>query len=252
MLYCFVGFMGFFLLPSSPAFAAVVINEIFPKPSNETGEWIELYNNGPNPASLEGWKLENTAGDKKTYIIGSGIIVPVNRFWTFDQTQTAISLYNEGDTVKLFKPNSDGWDTADSQSYAGTLGVNTSTGRSSDGGGAWTICAAWSKNLPNNCPPPPTMAPTVIPTSPPAGGPTPRPTDTLPDTPPIPPATFIVSGNQSSPQVLGVASEKPISYADLKQFILRWTLGVVSLSIGIGALLILVISLYHKHKRRDE
>ena len=103
VLYCFVGFMGFFLLPSSPAFAAVVINEIFPKPSNETGEWIELYNNGPNPASLEGWKLENTAGDKKTYIIGSGIIVPVNRFWTFDQTQTAISLYNEGDTVKLFK-----------------------------------------------------------------------------------------------------------------------------------------------------
>lgn len=270
LLLFLLGFLGFLLLPSKPAFAAVVINEIFPKPDNETGEWIELYNTGPDPVSLLGYKLENSSGDKKTYIVDNSIVLPVNGFWTFDQSKTAISLYNEGDRVTLLRPKSDGWDPLDSQSYAGTLGVNNSVGRSSDGGGVWTTCASWTKNLPNNCPPPPTPAPTTPPADRPSNAsvpvvlpsPTPTFTDTsIPDIvfTPIPIATFVASKSQSSTQVLGSTTkliqhpdEKTISYADFRKYILHWTLGVVSLCIAVAAILILLILFFRRYKYRHK
>ncbi len=56
-----------FLTPQIPKFhtvvyASVVINELYPKPSDEQSEWIELYNSGSESVSLNLWKLENTEG----------------------------------------------------------------------------------------------------------------------------------------------------------------------------------------------
>lgn len=157
--------------------AAVVINEIFPKTDNPADQWIELYNNGSESVSLNRWKLQNSSG--ASFIINASGIIGANAFLTFDESQTAISLSKDGDSVQLLNDNNT---QMDSQSYPGTLGYNTSMGRSVDGAGVWTLCTAWTKNTSNNCPPPPntptpTPAPIPLPTS------TPVPTDTPMDSP---------------------------------------------------------------------
>ncbi|HUD20254.1 MAG TPA: lamin tail domain-containing protein [Patescibacteria group bacterium] len=166
-------------------YAAVVINEILPKPSDPANQWIELYNTGTDTVSLNQWKIENTSNGGKSYIIAASGSISGHGFYLINRSQSAIPLSIEGDTVKLSDPNNTAVDT---QSYPGTLGFNTSMGRMPDGTGLWTICAptapdgpyAFTPNLPNNCPiPTPSPTPTVtpVPTS------TPIPTDTPTDAP---------------------------------------------------------------------
>lgn len=183
-----VGMCIFFVIPILfPTYvavsAAVVINELFPKPSDETSEWIELYNTGPESVSVEGWKLENSAGDKKQFTFSAGIDIPAGGFYSVSQAVTNISLFNEGDTVTLFDKNNS---RTDSQGYSSTLGYNTSVGRHIDGSGSWSICTSPTYNGPNSCPPPP-PPPTFTPT------PTesPMPTATITNTPPA--ETIVVS-----------------------------------------------------------
>jgi hypothetical protein len=153
--------------------AAVVINEIFPKTEDVTLEWIELYNTGDTSVSLNQWKLSHSAGDAKSFIFNARVIDP-HGFMLFSQPDTGISLDKSGDTVRLMD---DRGTTIDSQSYLGTLGYNTSMGRSPDGGISWTACTVATANKPNDCP---QATPTQTPT------PTPIPTNT-----PIPTATGI-------------------------------------------------------------
>lgn len=258
-----LGAIGLFLLsPLLPfrqsfVFATVVINEIFPKPSpDETLEWIELYNTGPDPVSLDGWRLENTAGDKKTYTIPSGITISENKFLTFSQTQTGINLYNEGDTVKLFDKDNH---QVDSQSYPSILGYNNSMGRSIDGGGTWTVCASYTRNLPNKCPVPtplPTPLPTPVPTNTPKPTMTPLPTFTPfptqpPPTSPIRPlelsqAQVLGLSNQPTPQAGGPATRP----ADLTDYEKRLRLGGAMVLIAVvWALLVLVAGVERWLKR---
>lgn len=170
------------VFPGYPnASAAVVINELFPKPSDEVSEWIEVYNTGPATVRLEGWRLENAAGDRKTFVIPPGSEIPAGGYLTFFQSQTGISLFNEGDSVSLRNTENT---EVDSQGYPSTLGYNTSMGRSIDGAGLWTVCSTHTYNQPNNCPPPPPTA-TPIPTPLPSLSATPTitPSDTVAITP---------------------------------------------------------------------
>ncbi len=210
-----VGICVFFIIPvlfpkNVSVSAAMVINELFPKPSDETSEWIELYNTGPETVSLDGWKLENSAGDKKIFTFSAGIDIPPGGFYSVSQAVTAISLFNEGDTVNLYDKNNS---RADSQGYSSTLGYNTSVGRHVDGSGSWTICTSPTYNSPNTCPPPPPLPTfTPIPTE------SPMPTETMKDSPPtetiaatpvavietatIPPtSTGIISPTQPTPTI---------------------------------------------------
>ena len=215
------------------AVAAVLINEIMPKPSAEG--WIELYNNGSDPVSLAEWKLENVGGDKKTYTIPPGTTIPAAPgFATFSQAQTGINLYNEGDTVKLFDA---GGALVDSQSYPSILGYNTSMGRSVDGAGVWTICTGWTKHLTNNCPAPtntPTPTHTPIPTRTPTptAGMTPPGTTTAPT--PTSQSIFTSAGQPAQPQALGSMDGSTPQKDESRA---RQMLGIASLGIaGLAAL----------------
>lgn len=154
--------IGFFFL--SPivvhnfAHAAVVINELFPKTDPVTREWIELYNAGSEPVSLDRWKIRTSGGEA---ILNASAIIAPHGFATFAQSQLAISFSIDGDTVQLFDANAN---RVDSQWYPGTLGYNTSMGRSIDGAGSWTLCTTATPNAANDCPQPSPTA-TPIPTS---------------------------------------------------------------------------------------
>lgn len=151
--------LAFYLPHLNPAQAVVVINEIFPKPvPDESAEWIELYNTGPDAISLGNWRLEDTSGNKSSYTLSASAQIPVGNILTLYQSQTSLILDNQGDTVNLYNPENN---LVDSQSYSSTLGFNNSVGRSTDGSGTWTICREYTENhLNENYCPLPTSAPT--------------------------------------------------------------------------------------------
>lgn len=165
------------LLISPHVQAAVVINEIFPKTQDITSTWIELYNSGTDPVSLDRWKIENNAGEQKSFMLNASVIIQPKSFLILSQPQYGFTLAKEGDTVRLIDASNN---QADSQSYQSILGYNTSVGRSVDGGGVWADCTIATLNQSNSCPPPPTPTPvpTALPTPIPTNTPIPIPTDT--------------------------------------------------------------------------
>lgn len=176
---------------TSSAHAAVVINEVFPKTDDVTKEWIELYNTGSDPVSMDRWTLQNTNAPTQTFMMNASSIIQPNGFLTFMQSQTNISLNVNGDTVRLSDEKNN---QVDSQTYPGTLGFNTSMGRSPDGGNSWTICNTVTYDQKNDCP---VATPTLTPT--PSNTPTPFPTATPTPLPtPIPTPTTIEDQNSSS------------------------------------------------------
>ena len=174
-------FTLFFLSPffiNSSLYAAVVINEVYPKTEPANLEWVELYNTGSELVSLDRWRLQNSAGVVTTFILNASARIASHGFLTFPGSQTNISFAIDGDTVRLFDEKNG---EVDSQWYPGILGYNTSMGRSSDGNGSWTICTTATYNKPNNCPEP---SPTFTPIG---SGPTPLPTNMSTPTPtPLP------------------------------------------------------------------
>ncbi len=185
----------FFLSPliAQSVYASVVINEILPKTTDVTNEWIELYNTGSDPVNLNTWTLQNTQGTPKTFIIPASGIIQSHGFLLFGETQTGIQFNPNGDTVKLSDANNV---TVDTESFDGTLGFNTSMGRIPDGAANWVVCnTPATPNAANNCPiPSPTPTPTVTNT----------PTPTTSDTPYIPPAPPSDNATPTSlPPVLG-------------------------------------------------
>lgn len=153
--------------------AAVVINELFPKVEDVTQEFIELYNTGDTSVSMNQWKLSNTTGTVKTYVLGASPTIDPHGYVTFYQPQTGITFAINGDTVVL---TNDHGTVADSQSFPGMLGYNTPMGRSPDGSGIWVICNKITPNQPNDCPvATPSPSPTLTPI--PSNTPTPVPTD---------------------------------------------------------------------------
>jgi hypothetical protein len=178
-----LGLLLFFLSPVLPysahAYAAVVINELFPKTSDPSLSWVELYNDGSDQVSLDRWSVANTTNPIKTFTMNASFIIGGHTCLVLSQTQTGITFSMGGDTVTLID---DKGVKVDSQSYGGTLGYNSAMGRSVDGGGTWNSCTLQSPGKTNTCP-----APTPIPTTPPTPSPlvvaTPIPVAPLTDTP---------------------------------------------------------------------
>lgn len=119
----------FFVFPLlfAHAYAAVVINELFPKTEHADEQWIELFNTGSEPVSLDRWKLQGTTG---TFTMNaSAIIAPLN-FLVFRRTDTGITLAISGDTVRLYDEKNT---LIDSQKLSGDTwilyGIRTKSGR---------------------------------------------------------------------------------------------------------------------------
>jgi hypothetical protein len=194
-----------FLLVATHARAAVVINEIYPKYADPVWEWVELYNTDASAVSLDRWKLDHTTGDGKSFILNASARIEPHGFLTLKGSQTGIAFSVEGDTVRLFDANGA---LADSKSYPGTLGYNTSMGRSTDGGDGWVICApepyAATPNTNNKCPPAPTATPVPTPTGTPTPTPKPTATPTPMFTPTLAPQSFgLIMATPTPPQILG-------------------------------------------------
>ena len=78
----------------------ILINEWLPNPagSDVQGEWVELWNNGPDVIALAGWKLAADSG--KGYAL-TGIRITPGEFVTLRRSVTRLTLRNTDGTMTL-------------------------------------------------------------------------------------------------------------------------------------------------------
>lgn len=96
----------------------VFISEIFPNPIGATDdqeEFIELYNQSSSDINLFGWSLGDNS--KKRYEFKSGAIIGAGSFLAVYRPESGLSLNNDEDTVKLFKPDCE--ETSEAVKYSG-------------------------------------------------------------------------------------------------------------------------------------
>ncbi|MCZ7568643.1 MAG: lamin tail domain-containing protein [Ardenticatenaceae bacterium] len=96
--------------------APVQLNELLPAPKNvdwdgdgsatAEDEWVELFNAGPEAVALGGWQLDDIAGGGSSpYTLPPGTTLVPNELLLLFRHQTGIALNNDGDEVRLLRPD---------------------------------------------------------------------------------------------------------------------------------------------------
>ncbi|MDD5110326.1 MAG: lamin tail domain-containing protein [Patescibacteria group bacterium] len=176
---------------------SVVINEFCADPASGQKEWVELYNAGTLPAKLDGWKLMEGAGAKKT-ISGE---LPAGGFLI---VEPAGSLNNDGDHILVLDEGNvvinevsyGNWNDAHIADNAPTGESGQSVARRRDGAvtnsslADFAVTANMTPGAPNAiATPTPASTPAATPTPSPTATPTPLPSPT-PNAPPLPASTI--------------------------------------------------------------
>jgi len=79
------------------------ISEVFANPvGRDSAEWIELWNAGETSVNLGNWRLDDSAGGSKAFVIPDTTILRPGEFHIFPKALTKIQLNNSGDEVRLF------------------------------------------------------------------------------------------------------------------------------------------------------
>jgi hypothetical protein len=116
-----------------PVGAGMLINEFLPRPGAGSEEFIELINLSGGPADLSGWRLDDAPGGSAPYVLPLGTIVEHGGLLVFYRSATGVSLNDDGDSVRLLRPDGR---VEDERSYSRAPGIDISWARVPDGG-AW-------------------------------------------------------------------------------------------------------------------
>lgn len=81
------------------SFAQVVISEVYPQPSSDEGEWVEIINLGTNAVDLSGWFLQDKLSTPKDIYSFSDISLEPQVVFV---ATVSSSLNNSSDGVTLF------------------------------------------------------------------------------------------------------------------------------------------------------
>jgi hypothetical protein len=167
----------------------ISLNEYMPDPAsdwngdgaaNQDDEYIELYNANDFAVDLSGWRLDDMDDDawqprflfgpdgSPPYTLPAGTIAPARGFLLFFRSQTGVALNNDGDWVRLLRP--DGV-VVEAVEYPSSRN-DEAYSKTSDGGNDWTRSYPPSPGATNQAATPtptPTVTPTVTPGSYPDG-----------------------------------------------------------------------------------
>lgn len=205
--------LAFLFIFTEKAHAAnldIVINEVSPNPegpSTEDSEFIELFNKGTETISITGWKLADTQGSTRVYIIPDNSIEP-GKYKSFSKGTTEISLNNDSDGVTL-RDTTD--QQIDSMFFSSSID-GKSWSRSPNGTGTFVNETTPTENSINSTPPTPipTNTPTPGPTSTPTNTPTLTPTKTPTPAPTVTAATLSPTKSKTSPSPIPTTSEEQV------------------------------------------
>lgn len=87
--------------------SGVVINEILPSPegSDAENEWIEIFNQNDFKIDLSGWQIIDTGGKTVVFTLPERTSIEPLDFLVFPRSITKITLNNDGDGLKLLRPD---------------------------------------------------------------------------------------------------------------------------------------------------
>lgn len=133
--------LGIFLIVIPTSSFALTINEVYPAPSNDESEWVEIYNESPDTIDLSAYALTDATGKQILFesntIADNGFIIAASKN----------VLNNTGDTVTL---NDKDGNVLDSVSYPDSINDKKSYVRCPDGlSGVWTTTETITKSATN-------------------------------------------------------------------------------------------------------
>jgi len=87
--------------------SGIVFSEILPSPEgpDAENEWIEIFNQNNFEVDLSSWKIIDTIGRTKTYVLSKGVKISTQGFLVLPRPETKITLNNDGDGLSLLQPN---------------------------------------------------------------------------------------------------------------------------------------------------
>ncbi len=85
----------------------IIFSEILPAPKgpDDIEEWVELFNKNDFSVNLSGWKIKDSAGAIKTYILPENSKINGKGYFVIKRPDSKITLNNDGDTLELIKPD---------------------------------------------------------------------------------------------------------------------------------------------------
>ena len=95
-------------VPMSGALPTVVISELLPNPAgaDEDGEWIELWNYGAEPVSLEGLVVRYNIRTVKELTLSQPIMLDPNSYYVVQSPDYTLSLTNTASSASLYSSDS--------------------------------------------------------------------------------------------------------------------------------------------------
>jgi hypothetical protein len=128
-----------------PFASGIVLNEFLPRPAAGGQEFIELYNTSGVPADLSGWQLDDGPTGTSPHTLPAGTVIQPGGYLAFEQAATNVGLNDDGDTVRLLRPDGT---TADEWAYQPAPAAGVSVARLPDGG-AWRTDGIPTPGQPN-------------------------------------------------------------------------------------------------------
>ncbi|HSN75398.1 MAG TPA: lamin tail domain-containing protein, partial [Anaerolineae bacterium] len=161
--------------------SGISLNEFMPDPASDwngdgaadqNDEYIELYNANDFAVNLNGWQLDDMDDGLRTspdgsppYTVPPGTAIPARGFLILFRSQTGIALNNDGDWVRLLRP--DGV-VIEATEYTASRD-DQAVSKTVDGGDEWTTTCPPSPGAANQPPATPTPTPTLLPVVYPVG-----------------------------------------------------------------------------------
>ncbi len=94
--------------------SGIIFNEILPSPqgTDETEEWIEIYNQNNFDIELSDWQVKDSVGSITAYAFPKNSKIQAQGFLVLRRPDTKIVLNNDGDGLNLIQPNGNIIETA--------------------------------------------------------------------------------------------------------------------------------------------
>jgi hypothetical protein len=124
---------------------SVKVNEV-ESSGGAPGDWVELFNVGPDAVDVSGWSFLDGDDTHVPYVIPVGTTIAAGGFLVLDEAQFVWGL-GSGDTARLFRP-----DGSLADSYTWTSHAGTTYGRCPDGSGPMLATDGATKGAVNDCP----------------------------------------------------------------------------------------------------
>ncbi len=91
--------------PTNEGLAMPFITELLPNPSSdESDEFIEIYNPNDEPFNLKGYELQTGTTAVHSFVITSDTLLPAEAYTVFTYADTKLALSNSGGRARLLNP----------------------------------------------------------------------------------------------------------------------------------------------------